>query len=59
MARQATTKEIRAFFTEQGLTPRIGRDGHVTFTRDGQREVFEGRWVSEYRYDDECGVRLA
>jgi di/tripeptidase len=36
--------------------PDVCDDGHVTFKRDGAGPWLEGRWVSEYRINDECGV---
>lgn len=57
--RTATAAEVRNSYKDAGHTVRISREGHVEFKRDGDGEWLEGRWVSEYRVDDECGVVLS
>lgn len=46
----ATTAQVRKTYKDQGFEVRIGRDGHVTFRREGSSKWLEGRWVSEYRF---------
>ena len=59
MERQATTAEVRSYYKQAGHTVRINREGRVEFKRDGCGDWLEGRYVSEYRVSDECGVRLS
>lgn len=56
--RTATVAEVRKHYKDQGHTVRIDREGHVEFKRNGDGSWLEGRWVSEYRFDDETGVSL-
>jgi hypothetical protein len=56
--RIATTTEVRNHYKSQGHTVRIDREGHVEFKQNGEGPWLEGRWVSEYRMDDEAGVVL-
>jgi hypothetical protein len=56
--RNATTAEVRKLYKDQGHTVRIDREGHVEFKHEGNGPWLEGRWVSEYRADDELGVYL-
>lgn len=58
MTRTATTTEVRNHYKHQGHTVRIDREGHVEFKRNGDGNWLEGRWVSEYRFDEETGVSL-
>lgn len=57
-ARNATAAEVRKLYKDQGHMVRIDREGHVEFKRDGEGPWLEGRWVSEYRVDEETGVYL-
>jgi hypothetical protein len=57
--RIATTTEVRNHYKALGHTVRIDREGHVEFKQNGEGPWLEGRWVSEYRMDDEAGVVLA
>lgn len=57
--RTATANEVRAYYKAEGHTVRISREGHVEFKRGGEGDWLEGRWVSEYRVDDEAGVYLS
>lgn len=54
----ATVAQVRKSYKDAGHTVRIGRDGHVTFKRNGEGEWLEGRWVDEYLVDAELGVHL-
>ncbi|HCJ70679.1 hypothetical protein [Agrobacterium pusense] len=56
--RNATAAEVRKLYKDQGHTVRIDREGRVEFKRDGEGSWLEGRWVSEYRVDEEAGVYL-
>lgn len=56
--RTATTTEVRKHYKDQGHTVRIDREGHVEFKQNGDGPWLEGRWVSEYRVDEELGVFL-
>lgn len=56
--RQATASEVRKLYKDQGHTVKISQDGRVEFKRDGEGQWLEGRWVSEYRHDEETGVYL-
>jgi len=58
MTRQATAAEIRSFYKEQGREVRITRDGHVTYRDEGETMWREGRWVEEYKVDDQFCVIL-
>lgn len=57
--RTATVAEIRSHYKSMGYTVRIDRKGHVEFKRNGEGPWLEGRWVSEYSFDDESGVVLS
>lgn len=57
--RTATTAEVRKSLKAAGHTVRIDSDGHVTFKRGGEGPWLEGRWVSEYRVDEDGSVRLS
>lgn len=56
--RTATIAEVRKHYKDQVHTVRIDSEGHVEFKRGGEGPWLEGRWVSEYRVDDETGVYL-
>lgn len=56
MTRQATAAEVRKFHQDRGRDVRISRDGRVTFRDEGETMWLEGRWVEEYKADDEVGV---
>lgn len=59
MTRTATAKEVRKHYKDDGYDVRISRDGHVTY-RDPDRNIWcEGRWVEEYRVEDDGSVRHA
>lgn len=58
MTAPATHAQIRKHYKDMGHTVRIDREGHVEFKQNGEGPWLEGRWVSEYRYDDEFGVVL-
>lgn len=55
--RKATKAEIIAHYQNDGYEVRVDDDGHIEFRKD-DGEWLEGRWVSEYRFDDETGVQL-
>ena len=57
MTRKATEAEVKAHYEDQGFEVRIDGEGHVEFRKD-DGDWLEGRWVSEYRFDEETGVRL-
>ena len=56
--RPATEQEVRKHYEADGYEVRIDDEGHVEYRRDSDDEWLEGRWVSEYRYSAEHGVRL-
>ena len=57
--RPATTAEVRALYNHRGDIARISRDGRITYKRDSQGPWLEGRWVSEYRVDQNGTIYLA
>ena len=56
-ARQATPAEIIKSFTSDDRTVRISRQGRVEFRRGGSGPWLEGRFVSDYRVDDDARDR--
>ncbi len=59
MTRQATAAEVRKHYTDQGYRVRVTTRGHVTFNREDGSGWLEGRWVKEYRVDDNGQVHLS
>lgn len=57
MTRTATAKEVRKHYEAMDYEVKISRDGHVQF-RDSDRDWMEGRYVEEYRVEDDGRVRL-
>lgn len=57
--RTATAAEVRKSLKADGHTVRIDAEGHVEFKRNGEGPWLEGRWVSEYRVDEDGSVRLS
>lgn len=59
----ATAAQVRKHFKDEGYEVRIGRDGHVTYRPDPDRfpgsasAWLEGRWIEEYRIDEEGRVQ--
>ena len=55
--RSATAAEVRNYYTSKGFAARI-REGRITYRCEGGPWM-EGRWVSEYRVDENGQIFLA
>lgn len=57
MARTATAQEVRLHYKAMDYEVRISCDGRVEY-RDPDRGWLEGRYVEEYRVEDDGRVHL-
>ena len=47
-----TADDVRRSYEDRGYLVRIDSDGHVEYRETSDDAWLEGRWVSEYRFDE-------